>query len=513
MVRQDPKGRELVIDAPRLSVVREHRFGGMVDTRIGQYCGPSRSPVVWYCSEAQEPLLLHSGDLPPRLLVFGAEGAGKTFVLAMYAMLRCLEHVGSHKCFGATAPTGKRLRTVTTALRLMAPPEWYTWHEHHQEMRLVFGPTIQCVATKRHSEAIGSPVQGFSWPLGSVSDELQDSMREDPDIETRGRGAKDGIYRRLCTATAKDSAVFRTFLDDKKTSDLWGLERLEGRSNAFVAAAHWDNLKLTLSPRDYQRRVLAMMVGPERATYPSWDREQNLRPIPQVGVMHSTSTALGMGSKFQMLGGHDPGQIQDVTLLLQRFTVLGERDPLWWVVDEITTKGTTAQEHGEAVIRRLREKWHMNTRPMVGNDKVDPYSNQVHIRVDPYGDNDQRTDVSTYRTMANLGLSVQSAAFTKAGSGKGRVPKDAGIEMINRLFYDASGRRRLFVGVDDRGMPVAPRLVEALETSERDEHGKAEVKVKGKMDWSHWPASLRYALWPYERVVTSDATWQTGSAR
>jgi hypothetical protein len=42
--------------------------------------------------------------------------------------------------------------------------------------------------------------------------------------------------------------------------------------------------------------------------------------------------------------------------------------------------------------------------------------------------------------------------------------------------------------------------VEALEMSERDEAGKAEAQKKGASDLSHWPAALRYALWPYERV-------------
>jgi hypothetical protein len=35
--------------------------------------------------------------------------------------------------------------------------------------------------------------------------------------------------------------------------------------------------------------------------------------------------------------------------------------------------------------------------------------------------------------------------------------------------------------------------------SERDPHGRAEIKERGKIDLSHYPASLRYALWPFER--------------
>ena len=469
----------------------------MVDTRSRSYTGPSRNPVVWYCSEAQEPLLLHSDSESPRLLVFGAEGAGKTQVLAMYAHLRCLEHAGSPCHFGATAPTNERLDTVTKALLERAPPDWYTWHEHKKEMRLVFGPTIKCVATKRHSEALGSRIQGFSWPLGCVSDELQDSMREDPDIETRGRGARDGIYRRLCTATAKDSAVFRTFIDSKKTNPLWSLKRLEGTSNAFIHPTYWENLKLTLSPRDYQRRVLAMMVGPERATYPSWDREFNLRPVPQLGAEDVTARELNRwGRNMTVLVGHDPGQIQDVSVLLKAYKVRGQSLPVWYVVGEVTTKGTT-EDHVLALLKVLREQFQCNELDRKGRPVVD--GRIALVRADPYGDAENKPDRSIYTLFRQQGVTIRPAAYNAKGDKPGRIGKDARIGMMNTLMCNAAGQRRFYVACDGNRKPCAENFVSSVETSERDEHGKAEVKVKGKFDWSHWSVSAAYALWAIER--------------
>src|SRR5690606_25125431 len=98
------------------------------------------------------------------------------------------------------------------------------------------------------------------------------------------------------------------------------------------------------------------------------------------------------------------------------------------------------------------------------------------------------------------GFKALSAAYNAKGEGKGRVPKEARIEMVCRLLCNAAGERRLFVACDERRQPAAPRLVAALELSERDEAGKAETQRKNKQDLSHWPAALGYALWPYERL-------------
>ena len=86
IVRDETNGEPLVAGVPPVRVVREHRLGGMVDL-WGEYtdgrpswCGPSASPVVWLCSEAQEPMILHADDAPLWQLVQGSEGDRKSVV-------------------------------------------------------------------------------------------------------------------------------------------------------------------------------------------------------------------------------------------------------------------------------------------------------------------------------------------------------------------------------------------------------------------------------------------------
>jgi hypothetical protein len=74
--------------------------------------------------------------------------------------------------------------------------------------------------------------------------------------------------------------------------------------------------------------------------------------------------------------------------------------------------------------------------------------------------------------------------------------------MLNTLFCDAMGRRRLFLECDDRGVVGAPLLLAALESMERDRLGRPERDEKDvKHDKSDLPAALGYALWPFEKEL------------
>ena len=469
----------------------------MVDTRTRRFCGPSRRPVIWYCSEDQEPLLLHSDDLPPRLFAFGAEGAGKTEALAMYAWLRCFDGAGRFGTFGVTAPTGIRLTTVVDAIKRRAPPEWYAWNERRHELRTCFGPRIQCVSTTQRSADGGAPLQGFTFNLGCGSDEIQDSIKADGDIETRGRGSKGGTFRRLCTGTEKDSATFRTFRDEKKANSLWHFSRMEGRRSPFIHAKHWDDLKSTLSERDYMRRVLALPVGPERATYHAWSRQHNLRPIP-IGAVDVTSRELRRwGHNYTVLAGHDPGQIQDVVELFKAYQIRGVALPVWWCVGEVVTSPGDTERHVVDVLDVLRDKFECNQLDWRG--RQDPDGDKVLVRADPCGDSGRKPHRSIYTLFRKQGISIRPGAYNKKGDAPGIVPKDAGISVINAMLCSASGIRRLYVDCDDKQKPAAPNLVEAFETCARNEHGEAEIKDKRFKDWSHYPASTRYAFWAIER--------------
>src|SRR5690606_4173756 len=129
------------------------------------------------------------------------------------------------------------------------------------------------------------------------------------------------------------------------------------------------------------------------------------------------------------------------------------------------------------------------------------------------GNDNSQPHRSVYTVFRNAGLLILPAAMSsKNGQSKvARVPKEAGINVVRGLLCDKDDRRRLYVACDDRRRPLAPRLVESLELSEKEPtSGEAEVKRKGKPDLSHWTAALRYALWQLERPRFGQYSEATG---
>ncbi len=497
MVRQDPTGRELLPGKPPLRVVRTERLGGRWDTVQRKFTGPASRYLVWHVSEIQAGAILGQDPKQTRTLLYSAEGGGKTEMLAMWGIVQVirLAVLGVFVAGGATAPTHERLQTLVKAVRGRIPtadarsPQpgaWATWFTDARELRFVTGHVIQFRSTKKQSSATGSPVQGFTWGF-SMDDEIQDTAENgaDPDIEARLRGVKTS--RRMATATAKDSYNWRTQRDKWLTSQDWGRLSIPYSENPFVWPEHWERMRRNMSPREWQRRGLAMDVGPERMLYHTWSRELNLRPVPRLGKSDITPRVVGAAA----LVGHDPGKIFDVSLLLFAYEVEGKRN--WWVRDEFTTESTTIDQHIAGFKARLQDKWQLQY--------PQPEEPKALVRCDPYSDSsDNQPDRGVYTAWKLAGFDARSAAYNARGEGKGRVPKEARIEMVCRLICNAAGERRLFVECDDRRQPVAPKLVESIELSERDEAGRAEAQRKDKRDLSHWTAALGYALWPYERL-------------
>ena len=498
MVAQDlVNGHEFIRGLPPLRPVRVERFGGMLDTVTRRIVGPSERPGVWYVGERQADILLRRDDTQTRTLLYSAEGGGKTVLMSQWLILQvlCLLQSGEGGNIGATAPTHERLRTLVKAVCARVPVDspmkqkagsWGTYYTEERELRMASGHIIQFRSTKKQSDATGSPIQGFTWKACG-DDELQDTAENgaDPDIEARLRGAK--VSRRMCTATAKDSPGWRTFRDGKLGNSDWGLERLSYKETPFVWAEHWERMQRNVSPREWDRRGLALDVGPERMTYPTWDRAKNLLPVPRIGARDITHRVIGASA----LVGHDPGKLCDVSLLLRCYEVRGKSQ--WWVEDEFTTYGTTIDQHIVQFRDFLQQTWQLQY--------PQPDEPKVLVRADPYSESSEdHPDRGVYHAWKIHGFRALSAAYNAKGEGKGRVPKEARIEMVSRLLCNAVGERRLFIACDEHRKPCAPRLIEAIELSERDEGGKAETQKKNKRDLSHWPAALGYALWPYERL-------------
>jgi hypothetical protein len=311
------------------------------------------------------------------------------------------------------------------------------------------------------------------------------------DVAARTRG---GVNPRItASATAKDSPAWRAYRD--ALSDYWTIYRLSFKDAWAIHKSYWEMFKAECSEREWQRRGLALDVGPERMVYTSWQRDENLRPLPQVGYRDVTPHVLQrFGQNIGMLIGHDPGSLQDASVMLKAYKRNRSDVIEWWVVDELRTKQTTSQEHARALLEHLQQKWNIQWQQ--------PEEPKCLVRCDPYGDNDSKVDRSVYLTFREFTFNIMAAAYK---NGKpGRIPKEAGIEMVNRLFCNAKQERRLFIAQDERGKPCAPLLVEAIELNERDGDGKAETSKKTHKgpggDLSDFPAALRYALWQIERV-------------
>lgn len=489
---------------PVIEVGNPVRVGGKLDTLTRRYVGPCDTWRQWLVGERQRAIIddLLAGRGPRNRLLYSAEGGGKTVLTGMLGWLLVFmaTQSGVPGSLGATAPTHSRLGTLQNALcdlgpvsgsRDQSPNSWGTFYVDAGDLVTASGHVIQFRSTKVQSGAVGSPIQGWNWGLGALMDEIQDSIHAYPDVVARLRaGEKPPIFG---TATAKDSPAWRNFRD-QLNGETWQIERLPYTATPFVHDGHWVFMQGECSPREWRRRGLAEDVGPERMVYTTWDRAENLRPVPTIGAKDVTARILGRyGHNFAALVGHDPGQLQDVSVILKAYEIGGR--VCWFVVGEVTTKQTTAEEHAIALRTYLQE--HLGVQ-YPGNDEP-----KALIKADPYGDNDGKTDRSVYLTFKQQGFAIMSAAYKK-GKGNGRVPKDAAIEMVCSLLCNAKGERRLYVATDDRGNPLAPRLVEAIELSERDEAGKAETQKKNAQDLSHWPAALRYALWAIERVRDQD---------
>lgn len=506
VVRMDLEhGDYLLPDCPPLTVLREHSFGGMVDTWGAasdgrpDFVGPSVDPAIWYCSEDAEPIILHGDDMPGRLLVYGSEGAGKTRVLVMWAGLQVLEATGSGHIIGLTSPTNPRAAEIVEAVGELWPESWYRFADKKKTFTCRNGVRLQLQSTYKQSKKAGSRVQTFNW-RSAASDEIQDSLDADADIEMRGRKAPGGAMKRLCTATSKDSSEFRAWREKAlvaKDNDgrlLWEKRVLLGRRSPFIWPKFWDEKSGTLSKREARRRIGAEDLPSENRVYYGFTREKNILVKPEV-ARDIAAEVLGIfrplarkyrGSPFGMLAGHDPGEIRNVTHLFKPYLY---RDAiLWLVIDRYITQRTTAEKHAAGLKRHVQEKHGLNY------EDDDSASPRLLVMCDPHGRGDSNTDYDTvYGAFIREGLDI----FNPAGDAS-KIPSQARRDMMNSLLDPEVGEARLCVAKDADGTICAPELVEAFEELERDAGGRAEKGKKNENDKTHHPVSCGYGLWPFE---------------
>lgn len=521
VVQDLENGEELIPGKPAMRVLRVYRFGGILDTAakpprlIGPPRWQDRTHAVWYCSEDQEACLRHNDPKVPGQVIWGSEGAGKSFVLATLHYLWWLELLGEDRMALQTAPTKVRTKVVLEAMRQLYPPSWYTFNKHDQVLRFADGHQIRLLSTRKQSEAQGAPGQGWNASAGG-RDELQDQVDAHEDIESRGRSAKvvDNIiqFKQAATCTAKESPEFRTLVSTLLGSGLWAKRILLIERSPFVHPSFLEQKKLVMTDREFRRRYKCEDLPPENMLYFNWNRATNLAPIPAT-AKKITSYVLRQKTgnpRHALLAGHDPGTAKAATIFLDAYEVKGIADPVWWVRGEIFLVHKTCEQNGIAILERARDEFNTNKRDG---------AELVHVRAHPFGQSEDKPSLDLYRIFRRVGLDVKAAQYkkvrTKTGAtatGTGVIKKDDRIEMINTLLLDAAGRTRLYVECDTRGEPKAPRLVEAFETMERDDEGRAETEKKTLHDKSDPPAALGYAVWPWEKEVAQTARVQARAA-
>jgi hypothetical protein len=511
-VRQADHGAEVLPGRPRVVASSVEQFGGVFDCRLGQWHDESAVPVVWYLSQQQRDLVIHGGpaatsDVPDQILCRGAEGAGKTSgVVAPWGIARAIEFAGQNVEIGGTAPTQARLEVLRLALAARMPPDWYVWRQRDWLFRLHCQVQIRLVSAHRGSEAEGSPIQGFDW-AAHMGDEAQDQLAIMDDLQSRGRRAPGGRYRRMMSMSVKDSASCRAFeLGWEAKPRLRAVKALPAFTNPFVAPEHWENLRETMDSRAYRRRVLAERVGSERKTYHDFEEASNVLPIPAT-AREVTHHALGVyesyarpGAVFRLLAGHDPGKIKNTTTLTRAFLFPG-RLLVWMTVGEFITERTTQERHAAELRRHLQKTFGLDYPP----DRLDEESGleKTLIFRDPHSRGEQHPDDDVESAFRRHGFDIFTAAPDKQV-----IKRRSRIEMMNRLIKSDSGKVRFYVGCRQDGTSLAPQTLASFNDQERDDRENPETSVKGKKDITHPAVATGYSLWPFEREEIFSWTYE-----
>lgn len=514
VVKQDLNGSYLIPGAPKMSIVRSHRRGGHYDTLTRRFVGkcPDSRRLVLYCSEEQEPGILHDEAGPEAVWMQGGMGSGKSTAGCVWLTLQVIKHA-EHPIQGAgvTSPVGRRMEAIRKILvgpknengerkGGIWPTSWYSWREGDQVAYVRTGLSIDFVSAHVSSEAEGSPIQGQNWAF-TLNDELQDYFAVDGDIQMRGRAAWKGRYERFVTVTPKRSAAYRVFRDKTASNENWLKVKVAGPRSPFLTADYWEKRRGQMALSEYLRKAMGEDPPPDNVVYTEWSHDESLRPLPIAQIPRWTDVTrreLAQYGDFEMLAGFDPGRIWNVTVLLKAFqpppqaTRANPRpampDPVWFVVGELSTKRKSTEHHARQLVQMLRDKWGMAPGSLL-------------VRGDPTtrtGSDENHPDKHVYEVFRACGVPIRQALY-KVGTSQGQaIPKNARIDLVNMLLRDDYGVRRLFVERENGHDPVAPKLVESFEMQELDHEGRAETGEKDESDLTHWPCALGYALWSIE---------------
>ena len=107
--------------------------------------------------------------------------------------------------------------------------------------------------------------------------------------------------------------------------------------------------------------------------------------------------------------------------------------------------------------------------------------------------NSKEADKSDYHKFREVGWKLYPSVH-------GKIPVKHRISMMNSLFKDAKGTRRLFLHCDGNKRPACQKLAEALMSHQYDHAGRPQPARKDRRDVTHWPDAVGYGLFPFERI-------------
>lgn len=456
-------------------------YGGCYSTTLKDYTGEAPKKILEIpCHPGQVPFLTEEGH-EMRVLALGAPGGGKSFAAIRKAVLCCLEL--PNKTIGIIAPVaGAKHRLWEQFREVVEPVGWLKDYDKKNEIAYLWnGAVVPFLAAKEASASLGVPFKDINLDVAIEDEHHYMTTKACRVVNTRGRRAGKG-YRIYSTASDFLIPEFQLRLQEWYLSNP-GKARVvpfKGADNVFTDPEYWEWLKSFYSEEDYRREFEADHSSQSGRVYHAFDPSKNVRKVLDLGADITASLCYErFGKPYQYIVGYDPGSAQNSCHALKAFrdpgpfylpAREGEARALWFVVKEFVSRDTTTREHAEQFAGRV--PW--------GRDEM------VWL-IDPHVEG-KETDKSDRRQIMSAGMDALWASPK-------RIPQKHRFQMVNALFCDATGHRRLFFAADAHGKTVCPLGVQSAQLYRHEDVGK-----KGRGDLSHHTDDLGYALFPFEKI-------------
>lgn len=460
-------------------------WGGHYDRLVRRYVDPpddAPPPKVLRC-HAKQLELLEADDLYEAMLL-GGPGTAKTYGGILWKLRRGLKRPNT--VGGIVGPTVERLRMSIWPDYIALVGGILGWIDHVADkdmtIRLKNGRVEQFVGARIGDRRRGSASQGRSWD-DVLFDEVQNCDPEAiKDGRERGRRAGKDFRVRHTATNFKVSPHFASLKASFVDAPNKKLIRVTPEDNTFVDRAFYEELRSTMTEREYRIRINAEDIPSDQLTYPEVHDRLSTRPLPTPGDGWQEITRSTFKDRFGIPANHiltlDPGSRATVTVELRCFLEPVLRERVWFICGEVNSLNSETQEEHSA---KLLRRYETSLDAIIG----DPHRNHAGGNSDP--------GRSAYQAYRADGWKI----FPAVPQTQNLLKFDR-IQMVRRLLCDARGVRRLFFACNDAREHLAPKTWTAFKTLEKGEDGQDEKVRKDWNDMTHWTAGTGYGLVPFE---------------